>query len=226
MKIPYEIGSKKFLIKPYKTYQEKELLLLSSFGVNDADLIFDILNFKTEHTLNDNEKKLILYKHREISLGDEIDIKFRCDHCGQGNDSVIEASNFIKKSLRDDKDIFKFNEVVTDDNLQLFASVNVDELDIDEYEALKQRIKDNQITIDFIKTATCLKCGTKKKFDLSEMKYIIEIMSEDTLMTLYKTYSSMIFFGKYTKEGIDDMYPFERSIFKGLLSKIKEDLNK
>ena len=54
--------------------------------------------------------------------------------------------------------------------------------------------------------------------------YIIEIMSDDTLMSLYKSYNFLIYFGHHTKEGVDSMYPFERSIFIGLLNKTKEDL--
>lgn len=226
MNIPFEIGGKTFSISPYTTAQEKEILLASSFEVNDVEKIFDILNFKPEVELTDDEKKAILYKFREVSLGDEIDIKFVCDACGQGNDGILEASNFVKPGKRNDPDIKKIVQTFTEDKMHEYVDIDVDDLDIDEYEKLKQRIIDNQIEIDFIKECKCLKCGTHKKFDMSDTKYIIDVMSEDTLMTLYKSYNFLIFFGKYTKLDIDSMYPFERSIFIGLLNKTKEDLNK
>ena len=50
-------------------------------------------------------------------------------------------------------------------------------------------------------------------------------MSEDSLMTLYKSYNHLVFFGHYSKQDIDDMLPFERVIFIGLLNKTKEDLS-
>lgn len=226
MKVPLELNGKTFLISPYTTYQEKKILLSSSFDIQDFDRIFEILDFTSEHELTDDEKKVILYKFREVSLGDEIDIKFTCDNCGQGNDGVLEANTFAKPGKRNDPDIKKMQGKVTEDNMQDYVDFDVDELDIDEYEALKQRIIDNQTTISFIKECRCLKCGTFKKFDLSSPKYIVEIMSDDTLMTLYQSYNFMVFFGKYSKSDIDKMYPFERSIFIGLLNKTKEDLNK
>lgn len=225
MRIPFEIGDKKFLLTPYNTNQEKEILLLSSFGIDDFERVFEILNFKTEYELSENEKKIIIYKYRDISLGDEVDIKFNCDNCKSGNDAVLEASNFIIPNIRNDENIKKLNISVTDENIQEFVlDVDVDELDIQEFEELKQQVKDNQIEFDFIKSTKCLKCGHEKLFDLSPNKYIFEIMSDDTLMSLYKSYNFMIFFGHYSKEDIDKMLPFERSIFIGLLNKVKEDL--
>ena len=226
MEVPFKIGRKEFLIKPYKTWQEKDVLLASSFGVTDLTKILDILHFKTDEVLTEEEKKVLLYKHREISLGDEVDIKFKCDKCGQGNDGIIEASNFVVEPKRFDDDIKQLELTVTKENMFKFVTFDPDELDIDEYENLINRIKENQTHFDFIKSVPCLKCGTKKQFDMSSPEYIIEIMSEDNLMTLYKAYNYLIFFGKYSKEGIDSMYPFERSIFVGLLNKTKQDLSK
>lgn len=228
MKIPYTIGNKTFLIEPYNTFQEKEILLLASFEVFEFDRVFEILGVETDtiNDLTDDEQKVLLYKFREISLGDEIDIKFKCENCQAGNDGVLTASNFLIPSKRNDYDVKKLNMPVTDETLQEFVDVDVDELDIDQFEDLKQRVKENQNHIDFTKTCACLHCRTEKKFDLSDPKYIIEIMSDDTLMTLYKSYNYLIFFGKYSKEGIDSMYPFERSIFIGLLNQTKEDMTK
>lgn len=226
MIIPFELNGKTFEIKAYNTAQEKELLLLSSFGVDDLDKIFELLDFHDHEDLTEDEKKVILYKFREISLGDEIDIKFTCDNCGQGNDAILEANNFAIPGKRNDHDIKKLHKVFKEEDMQDYVEFDVDELDIEEYESLKQRIQDNQTSISFIKSAKCLKCGTQKNFNLGSPKYIIEIMSDDSLMTLYKSYNYLIFFGQYSKADIDSMYPFERSIFIGLLNKTKEDLAK
>lgn len=226
MKIALNIGSRSFLIEPYRTYQEKDILLLSSFEVDDIERIFDVLNFKTEYELTDDEKKLILYKHREISIGDDINIKFKCKACGQGNEAIITASNFIIDSVLNDIDVKKINKEVLDENLHEFVDIDVDELDILDFDMLKKRVQENQIEIDFVKKTECLKCKEEHLFDIGQTKYIIELMSDDELSSLYKTYSSMIYFGHFTKEDIDNMYPFERSVFVGLLNKLKEDLVK
>lgn len=229
MYIPFEIGDKKFLLKPYTTKQEKEILLLSSFDVNDPMRVIDLLDIKTDVNINElsqDELKVLLYQFRTISLGDEIDVKFECPNCGQVNESSIEGCNFIMPSIRNDDDVIKLPIELTDENLHefLLSDIDVDELDIEEFEELKERVKMNQIRFDFVKHCKCIKCKSEKSYDLSDIKYIIEVMSDDTLMTLYKTYNYMVFFGHYTKEDIDSMLPFERSIFVGLLQKIKEDI--
>ena len=227
MKVPFSIGEKNFEIEAYNTSQEKEILLASSFDVQEIDSIFEILNFKTDEDLSEDEKKVILYKFREISLGDEIETKFVCDNCGQGNDGVIQANNFVVSGERNDEDIKKMFIPFNEDNMQDYIDgVDIDDLDINEYEELKNRIKLNQPNIDFIKGCDCLKCGSTKHLDIGSTKYIIEIMSEDTLMTLYQSYNFLTYFGHYSKTDVDTMYPFERSIFIGLLTKTKEDLNK
>jgi len=224
MKINFNIGAKTFLIAPYKTHQEKDILLLSSFDVEDLDGVLDVLNFSTEYELTDDEKKLILYKHREISIGDDINIKFKCKMCSQPNETTLTASNFIIDSNLHDSDVKKINKTVTDENLHEFVNIDVDDLDILDFELLKKRVQDNQIEINFVKSVQCIKCKEEHIFDIGNAKYIIEAMSEDELMSMYKTYSSMIYFGHFTKEDIDNMYPFERTVFVGLLNKIKEDL--
>lgn len=229
MKVPFEINGRKFILEPYTTNIEKEILLTSSFEVHDLDNVLELLGAKDYQDLSDDEKKVLLYKYREISLGDEIDIKFVCDECGQGQDGTIPANNFIVPGKRNDKDIKKLSIEFSEDNMELYTSLSQDELDdldLDEYEALRQRIVDNQSSISFIKQCRCARCGAHKKFDIGSTKYIIEIMSDDSLMTLYKSYNFMVYFGKYSKEDIDSMYPFERSVLIGLLNKTKEDLAK
>jgi hypothetical protein len=51
-------------------------------------------------------------------------------------------------------------------------------------------------------------------------------MSEDSLMSIYQTYNDLTFFGKYTKQDIDTLYPFERTILISLLNKTREDMTK
>lgn len=231
MKLEYDfsIGDKTFTITPYCTKQEKELLLLSSFEQYDLDKALKILGFQTNYELTDDEKKVILYKYREISIGDEIDIRFVCDDCKFVNETKVEAKNFVIPGKRNDSDVKKFAKPFDEENMHEYVNLTKDDienLDIDEYEALKQKIIENQVQISFVKEVNCLKCNKPKRFNLGATKYVIDVLSEDTLMTLYKAYNFLIFFGHYTKTDIDNMYPFERSIFIGLLTKTKEDLNK
>jgi hypothetical protein len=226
MKVSFNIADKSFEIKAYNTFTEKELLLMSSFGETDLEKALRVLEFEADHDLSEDEMKAILYKHREVSIGDEVNVKFKCDNCTSGSDGVLSASNFVIEPKRNDSDVKKLMKKVTDENLCDFVDIDVDELYVDEFEELKHRVIENQVKFDFIKSCNCLRCGHPKKFNMGEPSYIIEIMSEDTLMTLYKSYNHLTFFGNYTKQDIDSMYPFERTIFIGLLDKTKEDLGK
>ena len=230
MKYTFELGSKKFVLFPYTTAQEKELLLMSSFGNHSLDDALELLGFAGDLTdLSEAEKKVLLYKYREISLGDEINVKFVCDKCKQGQDGVLMASDFVVPGIRNDDDVKKLSSEFTEENLHHYVDVPqeaLDELDIDVYDALVRRVRENQVTIKLVKSCDCVMCGTPKYFDLSSPSYIIEIMSDDDLMTLYQTYNYLNFFGRYTKSDIDGMYPFERSIFMGQVNKTREDMAK
>lgn len=227
MRTVFDIGRKRFILKPYRTYQEKEILLTSEFGTGSLDETLRIVGFRSEYELDVIEKKLILYKYREISLGDEVNVKFRCSNCGMGVESTITAAGFFEPPQRTDADVKVIRGLeVTEETLQNFVNFNTEEIYLDEVEKLIERVKKNQFEVNFIKTCKCLNCKTPKFFDMSDEKYIVSIMSDDTLMTLYKRYHNLVYFGKHTMEGIDSMYPFERSIYEGLLNKTIEEINK
>ncbi len=49
------------------------------------------------------------------------------------------------------------------------------------------------------------------------------VICESSLSSLYQYYNNMKFYGKYSIFEIDEMLPFERDIFYGLLSKTIEE---
>jgi len=52
------------------------------------------------------------------------------------------------------------------------------------------------------------------------------LVSEDTLKSLYQTYHNLKYFGHYSINEIDDMYPYERGIYFSLLKQTIEQKNK
>lgn len=230
-KYPVKLNNKKFLIEPYNTEKEKDLLIMSSFEIYDVDEILRVLGVSTDiiSTLTFNEKKVLLYKFREISVGDEIYVKYKCSHCKHPNESNISCSDLIEESTRADEDVKLLDYEVTDDNLVDFLNISqqeIDEMDIDKYEETIQRVKDNQVKYNFIKSAKCIKCQQDTLIHIGDIKYIIESLSEDTLMSIYRTYNDMCMFGNYNKRDIDSLYPFERTILIGLINKTREDMKR
>ena len=229
-KYPVEINGKKLLIHPYDTEKEKDLLIMSSFEIYNIDEILRVLGLEYSELekLTENEKKVLLYKFREISVGDEINVKFKCTYCKAPNETSISCTDLIQNNHLD-PDIKILDAEVTDDNIKEFLYIEQDEidnLDLDEYEKLLDRIKRNQVKYNFVKKCSCLKCKSENSFYIGDIKYIIESLSEDTLMSMYRTYNDMCMFGNYNKRDIDSLYPFERTILIGLINKTREDMKK
>lgn len=227
-KVTYEYSGKSFELNPYITLQEKDLLLLSMLEQDTLDNALEIckIDKETIQTLSENEKKAMLLKLREISIGGEMNVKFKCRSCGNGNENTISISNIIENpGIKDERIKDKFS-IVTEDNIQEFVDFNIDDLDFDEYEKLLEIAKQTQTKFNFACPVYCQKCQTLNRVDISNEKFILENMSEDTLMGLYQTYSDLSFFSHYTKQDVDSLYPFERTILISLLNKTREEFIK
>ena len=143
------------------------------------------------------------------------------------NDTIIEINDIFIPGKLSDSDIKTLDIEVNEENLHLFLDKDedyIDNLDLDEMDKLLERVKDNQYSFNYDKVCSCLKCKTEQTVSIGENKFVVSTLSEDNLMSLYKTYNFLNFWGKYTKLDVDSMYPFERSIFVGLINKQKEDL--
>lgn len=224
----YEYSSRRFNLMPFNTAQEKNLLLLpllSSYDIDEALRIClvpdDVINVITE-----DEKYAMLFKLRELSVGDDINLKFKCNHCGSSNENTLSISNIIVQPLITNPNIIDNFKDLTEDNFQEFVNVDVNNLDIEEYDALFKETKESITTFNFNKMIICQHCGKQNLVKINKPEFVIDNMSEDSLTSLYQTYNDLIFFGKYTKQDIDSLYPFERLILISLLNKTREDLNK
>lgn len=226
IKIKYEYSGKSFDIVPYNTAIEREILLLSLLGVeNPVDSALQVLGVDDHiiKTLNEQEKKAMLFKYRVASIGDEVPIKYQCKHCGSANEIGLDIDG-ITKPGKETTGITDKLKPVTEENLHEFVDVDVDDLDLDECEALINKVKESVTTFEFIRTSNCLKCKEPNYINVEDN--VIEYMSEDTIMSLYQAYNDLTYFGKYTKQDIDSLYPFERTILIGLLNKTREEMTK
>lgn len=221
--IKYGYGNKKFKLIPYNTNQEKLILL---YGVDDltCDSALDILknNIITEEKITDftdKEKLAILLKFREISVGESINIKYKCPHCNNITSSELNISNIVTdKKITDFKDI-KLQEAFSSDNDDYFIDKNIiDDIDIDLYDEIDEYIENNKVKFNFKQDCSCGVCNAIKNIDYSSPKFILDNMSESDISLIYKITSELIFNSHYTKKDVDSMLPFERDIFVGLLN--------
>lgn len=227
LEVPHVYGDRNFLLSPYTTIQEKEILLLSSFEIDDLDRVLAICDISNEivSKLSECEKKAMLYKLRCISVGDELKVRYMCS-CGNVNEPTISVDGIIENPQnKNDKFIDQY-EPLTEDNFDAFLGYCSDDLDIDEYEKLYEECENSIVKFNFKRKAVCPICKKETKIDISKNDFVVDNMSEDTLISIYQLTSDMVFHGKYTKTDIDGMMPFERTIFVGLLNKKREELNK
>lgn len=227
VRLKFEYADKSFTLSPYTTSIEKDLLLMDSFENYNLIDALQILGLSEDETkdLTIDEQIGLMLKYRSISVSEELPVKYRCKHCNHPVETTINISENVVYP-KTDLTIRQCFKPVTEENITDFIDVNVDEMDINEFDELIKSVSEAVVRFTFEKESRCIKCGETNIVDLSDPKKILEYMSEDSLVSLYQVYNDLSFFGKYTKSDIDSMLPFERSIFIGLLNKTREELNK
>lgn len=243
--LEYGVGhfKKKFVLRPYTTKQELDILIACT--LNEEPNPYEILTnlngcistSEDLQNLNGDEVKLLLLSLRSISVGESVEHKGKCPHCGKPydtelalddlfeleNDSGEIILNGVKFYIKDDE-IFKIEAKSNLNGIGLINSKDktiiqdvIDNLSFEDYDQLLEFIKSSKMKFKFFNLIHCLFCSGEILINMSKNSYILDILSEDTLVSLFKSVADMVHFGKYTKEDIYKMYPFERNIYRGLL---------
>ncbi len=196
-------------IPPYTSFKEKEGLLQDDITLTE---MFDILCPDSKvKPLNEIEAGAFLLKSREISISDTIEGLIECS-CGAINNFSIEI-----KSLFD----FNINSNINEIPVGLFETVeevinNSDELSLKDYNNFQDKIHENNKKI--LKVEVKNICRVCKK-DITSVINPIDYISKTSVAGIYDEYFSLTFYTNMTKQDIDNMYPFERGLFLGLLKK-------
>lgn len=232
MKIDFAYGNKCFELEAYKSYQEKDAMICSLGTPTEEtlDRVLKIFNFPKNEIkfLSLDEKLAILYKYRAISVGESVETDFECTNCHSISTTDLSL-NIIEEPKYDEYKKY-FNDAykeLTDENFEDFLNknINIDDLDIDEYESLKLKIYNNICKFNFKRETNCIKCKHKNIINLRNIDFCLKCLSEDNISTFFKTYNDMVYYGHYSKLDIDSMYPYERKILNGLLVEMFKDKN-
>ena len=223
MKIPFKDFGYTIKIEPYTVAQEKELLFLDTYypEYNDdiLDAALDILKVdsKIYSKLSHDEKVILLYKYREVSVDEKFAIKCVCPSCKMPIETEINITNIVKKAeLKSDfvRDLKRLPE--NEEDFQNNFLINYEDLDIDTYESIYENISKYQTTNNFIRKFKCLSCSHESYINLNSNKMVISSLSESSIESIYNFYENLIFTGKWSKKDIDSLLPFERVIFSSL----------
>lgn len=221
MKINFNIHNTNIEIEPYTSKQERDLLFLSTDdykSYNKLDLALSICGVKKSviKKLTDVEKKALLLKFREISVGDTLPVKFTCTNCKTRSENEIKITNIVEYPTKNHKNIE--NKGLISNNIFDYLIGDYKEMDLDVFLELKNNLSCYITKFNFKKPCICQRCLHKNLVDISNTDFIIDNLSEETLTTYYKAYQTMIYLGHFSKIDIDSLLPFERTIHMSLLS--------
>ena len=238
-------GSNDVEVRQYNTKQEKEILVMLMQTINHVhfsilDEALKILLYSPDEIskFSDFEKRIILLKCRELSVGDDISFNFKCGKCKAINQSVLRVDDFFINKLDNNQQPLKFrgfkivDAFIEADNISIHEYLKnedggevdedvIDEMDSITYEDIYDEIKNHTLQFRNSITGYC-SCGHHVPIKLSD-RFVVENMSEDSIQSIYKTYSDLIYFGNYSKYDIDTLVPFERTIFVGMLNATKKE---
>lgn len=223
MKIPFKDFGYTIKIEPYTVAQEKELLFLDTYypEYNDdiLDAALDILKLdsKLYSKLSHDEKVILLYKYREVSVDEKFAIRCVCPSCKMPIETEVSVTNIVKRAeLKSEfvKDLKRLPE--NEEDFQNNFLTKYEDLDIDTYENIYENISKYQTTTDFIRKFKCLSCSHESYINLNSNKMVISSLSESSIESIYNFYENLIFTGKWSKQDIDSLLPFERVIFSSL----------
>ena len=223
MKIPFKDFGYTIKIEPYTVAQEKELLFLETyypeFDDDILDAALDILKVdsKIYSKLSHDEKVILLYKYREVSVDEKFAIQCVCPSCKMPIETEVNITNIVNKAeLKSDfvRDLKRLPE--NEEDFQNNFLINYEDLDIDTYENIYENISKYQTTNNFIRKFKCLSCSHESYINLNSNKMVISSLSESSIESIYNFYENLIFTGKWSKKDIDSLLPFERVIFSSL----------
>lgn len=199
-------------VKRYNSFQEKEALL----SILDEDSI-DIINTSKILGLspvNKLEAEALIMKAREISVSESIELTSSCPNCDYINMTSVDIPSMFFKGEIDSKIPEGIYEDLSEVDIE-----GLEDLELDKYNELENKLESNNKNIfDNVVEINCLSCKYKYQTKIEPLKFI----SKFSISNLYEQYSDITYYSHMNKSDVDNMYPFEREIFIGLIQK-KED---
>lgn len=221
----YSYGNRKFILKPFTTKIQKDISLLSEtitdYTEETLDIVIDMMNINFNNidysTFTFDEKLALLYKMREISVSEIVNLEVTCSQCNTKQLFDVDIRDIIKKPLVNDDTIIDNYKEFNEDDIHDYVNIDVEELELDQYDNLINTVKDSICKFDFKRKVICGKCRREILINLRDPKLCIRSLVNESFKSLYQTYNDIIYYSHYTKQDIDSMYPFERDIFKYML---------
>lgn len=235
-KVPFKLveSCPPIILSPMYTKDEKAILEYQVIQ-DDLNLVFEAVceMLQIPEWLPLDLKVACIYKVREISFGGNLQLRYICEKCGRLTESQIILENLLEfmdvpKEIQD----LELKESQLQEILDFkIASAYLHFKDVSKPQsireaskyaiALKSKIPAIKRTLD----SKCFFCHNIKKINIINKKFLIDSLSEQTLLTMFKMYNALATNG-FGKLDVDSMLPFEREmhgmLFKERTSEILE----
>jgi len=204
----------------YTSSQEKNAVIFTLDPKVTPKKIAKILGTKPR---THYEALALIFQARKKSVGETIEIRKQCPECDHFDFYIIDIEQLF---FNENKEHFEDAPYVLLDSftdLDFFEDIpNIDDLSLSEMDELEEKIiKNSKFIFDLEVSLFCKKCQT-------EMKIILDykqILSKFTIKNIYEQYLDITQYTNMCKKDVDDMYPFEREIFMGLIQERQDKKN-
>lgn len=202
-------------IKPYTSIKEKDTMLMQMSGEKNPVKIAESLGY---HPINRFEAIAMIFKAREVSVSDLIDITLKCSECNHLDMKVVNIPDmFYRGDIDESIEVGLFESLTEIDDEEV-----INNLSISEYNEYEQKIFKNNLEIfNPLISLKCSKCNHVSEMTLDPSGLI----SKFSLSNIYEQYLDISYFSHMTKADVDNMYPFEREVFIGLIQKKEDEKN-
>jgi len=208
---------KEYIVHSYLTEDElaiKEFLAFNEVDDDDLEPFVDELlqKFVEEYDpeMDKIKKIVLLWCIRILTLGDEIEVNFKCKKCGNVQDTTISLANLLRFPEIDSDEVpTKF--VDSSEPIEI-SDEFYDEMDIDDFEFYAKNLYSYYIVYNTKIHFNCYYCNEDHFTNLMSFKKVLQFMSEDSYETLTEWLHVLVYFGHLTRNDVLKMTPVQRML--------------
>jgi ribosomal protein S27E len=195
-------------IKGYNSLQEKDAIIQVMNNESPTE-IAKTLGLNPD---NDLEAIAMIFQSRKKSVSEIIEVQIKCPSCNTNDFYFINIDDLFFKNI-DKLDLSIPIKLIND--IEDIEKLGIsDDMSIEEFNQLEEKIvENNKIIFNNNLTVHCKACGNPI---LTSINYQ-DIISKFPIKNIYEQYVDITQFTNMNKSDVDNMPPFEREIFIGII---------
>ncbi len=198
-------------LRPYTSKQEMEFLLLDDEDVNYTKILSVLSDIEP---LNEYEAIAFLFKLREISVSDLIELTKPCDHCKFMDLYNIEIKEFFNLTYKS-TEVENLPLGIFSKNEDVISNKKANKLILKDYILLEKEItKQTSEVFKLSVERKCKKCNEINTIWINPK----QILSKSSHSRIFKEYTDISYYTHNSKLDIDTMYPFHREVVINLIN--------